>query len=234
MKRSTAISRLTDIADGLDRAVQWSEVTVVGAYVFGRLLESDAQVERIELALVVAESPEIVPWMARPARLEALAETLRLPKLPVSWWWPRGLAGLEPLDQSRGALLERRWWSRSTRARRISRRPARERRRPSTREPWRARRAAVDRTRRRTAASRDGNRVLLRPGLASRAPWWWQLPGERPLGRHVRVPRTGRHPPAPQSLIRAPRKCARAGIGVERLVKRVGSGRWRSVLGASN
>ena len=87
MKRSTAISRLTDIADGLDRAVQWSEVTVVGAYVFGRLLESDAQVERIELALVVAESFEIVPWMARPARLEALAETLRLPKLPVSWWW---------------------------------------------------------------------------------------------------------------------------------------------------
>ena len=25
--------------------------------------------------------------MARPARLEALAASLRLPKLPVSWWW---------------------------------------------------------------------------------------------------------------------------------------------------
>jgi hypothetical protein len=87
MKRSTVISRLNDIADGLDRAVQWSDVTVVGGFVFGGLLEPDAQLERIELALVVAEPPDTVPWMARPARLEALAELLRLPKLPVSWWW---------------------------------------------------------------------------------------------------------------------------------------------------
>jgi hypothetical protein len=93
MKRSTVISRLNDIADGLDRAVQWSDVTVVSGYVFGGLLEPAAQLERIELALLVAEPPETVPWMARPARLEALAELLRLPKLPVSWWgrpaaWP--------------------------------------------------------------------------------------------------------------------------------------------------
>ena len=87
MKRSTVISRLNEIADGLDRTVQWSDVTVVGGYVFGGLLESDAQLERIELALVVAEPPETVPWMARPAHLEALAESLRLPKLPASWWW---------------------------------------------------------------------------------------------------------------------------------------------------
>ena len=60
---------------------------MVAGYVFGGLLEPDAQLERIELALVVAESPETVPWMARPERLEALAESLRLPQLPVSWWW---------------------------------------------------------------------------------------------------------------------------------------------------
>ena len=87
MKRSTVMSRLCDVADGLDRAAQWSGVTVVGGYVFGSLLEPAAEIERLELALVVAESPEVVPWMARPARLEALAELLRLPKLPVSWWW---------------------------------------------------------------------------------------------------------------------------------------------------
>ena len=87
MKRSTVISRLNDISDGLDRAVQWSDVTVVAAYVFGGLLEREAQLERIELALVVAQSPETVSWMARPPSLEALAELLRLPKLPVSWWW---------------------------------------------------------------------------------------------------------------------------------------------------
>jgi hypothetical protein len=87
MKRSTAMSRLGDIADGLDRAAQWSGVTVVGGYVFGALLEPAAEIERVELALVVAEPPAVVPWMARPARLEALAELLRLPKLPVSWSW---------------------------------------------------------------------------------------------------------------------------------------------------
>jgi hypothetical protein len=87
MKRSTAMSRLGDVADGLDRAAQWSEVTVVGGYVFGALLEPAAEIDRVELALVVAEPPEVVPWMARPARLEALGELLRFPKLPVSWSW---------------------------------------------------------------------------------------------------------------------------------------------------
>jgi hypothetical protein len=87
MKRSTAMSRLGEVAEGLDRAARWSEVTVVGGYVFGALLEPVAEIEWAELALVVAEPPAVVPWMARPARLEALAELLRLPKLPVSWSW---------------------------------------------------------------------------------------------------------------------------------------------------
>jgi hypothetical protein len=87
MKRSTAMSRLGEVAEGLDRAPQWSEVTGVGGYVFGALLEPVAEIERVELALVVAEPPEVVPWMARPARPEALAELLRPPKLPVSWAW---------------------------------------------------------------------------------------------------------------------------------------------------
>jgi hypothetical protein len=87
MKRSTAMSRLSDVTDGLDRVVEWPEVTVAAGYVFGALLEPGAEIERIELALVVREPPEMAPWMARPARLEALADSLRLPKLPVSWWW---------------------------------------------------------------------------------------------------------------------------------------------------
>jgi hypothetical protein len=87
MKRSTAISRLGDVADALDRAVQWPDVTVVAGYVFGALLEKNTELEQIELALVVAEPPEMVPWLASPAHLEALADSLRLPKLPVSWWW---------------------------------------------------------------------------------------------------------------------------------------------------
>jgi hypothetical protein len=87
MKRSTAMNRLGDIADEMDRVAQWPEVTLVGGYVFGGILEPVAEIERVELALVVAESPAAVPWMARPPQLEALADWLRLPKLPVSWWW---------------------------------------------------------------------------------------------------------------------------------------------------
>ena len=36
---------------------------------------------------MVAEPAEAVPWMARPARLEALAAILGFTKLPVSWQW---------------------------------------------------------------------------------------------------------------------------------------------------
>ncbi len=60
---------------------------MVSGYVFGAMLEPAADIERVELALVVAEQPDVVPWMARPPRLEALAELLRFPKLPLSWWW---------------------------------------------------------------------------------------------------------------------------------------------------
>jgi hypothetical protein len=84
MKRSTAMSRLSDIADALDRAVQWSEVTVVAGYVFGSMLEPEAEIERIELAFVVAEPPEVVPWMARPVWLLALAYRHVAPKALVS------------------------------------------------------------------------------------------------------------------------------------------------------
>jgi hypothetical protein len=87
MKYSTAMSRLTDVVDGLDRAEEWPETTVTAAFVFGRLLDGTADLDRIEVALVVAEAPEVVPWMSRPAHLEARASVLRFTKLPVSWHW---------------------------------------------------------------------------------------------------------------------------------------------------
>ena len=87
MKHSTAMSRLTDVVDGLDRAAEWPDSTVTAAFVFGMLLEDTADLDRIELALVVAETPEAVPWMSRAAHLEALASVLRFTKLPVSWHW---------------------------------------------------------------------------------------------------------------------------------------------------
>jgi hypothetical protein len=87
MKRATAISRLSDVADGLERAKAWPGPCVVGGYVFGALLESAGDVERVQLALIVDEPAENVPWLSRPRQLEALVSLLRFDKLPLSWWW---------------------------------------------------------------------------------------------------------------------------------------------------
>jgi hypothetical protein len=87
VKRSTAISRLGDVADGLTRARSWPDAGIVASYVFGALIEPTAELERVELAFVVVARPEEVPWLARPARLEAVAAQLRFDKLPLTWWW---------------------------------------------------------------------------------------------------------------------------------------------------
>lgn len=87
MKRSTAISRLSEVADGLERAKAWSGPRVVAGYVFGAMLDPTLDVERLQLALVVDEPVEVVPWMSRPRHLEALASLLRFDKLPIWWWW---------------------------------------------------------------------------------------------------------------------------------------------------
>ena len=87
VKRSTAIGRLGDICDGLDRARQWSEVTVSAADVYGPLLDGDDALELISIALVVDKPAVSVPWRSRPLHLEALAKRVRLDKLPVSWRW---------------------------------------------------------------------------------------------------------------------------------------------------
>jgi hypothetical protein len=81
------MSRLSDVADGLDRAATWPETTVTAAFVFGGILDGETDLDRIELAFVVAEPAEAVPWLARPAHLEALAALLRFTKLPLSWRW---------------------------------------------------------------------------------------------------------------------------------------------------
>src|SRR5262245_43566355 len=63
---------------------------------YGDLLGGATELDRVELALVADERPEQVPWMSRPAHLEALAAFLRFDKLPLSWQWrPRlGRSGI--------------------------------------------------------------------------------------------------------------------------------------------
>jgi hypothetical protein len=87
VKRSTAITRLRDVADGLSRTTAWPDADIVEGYVFGALIEHTGDLERVELALMVDARPEEMPWLSRPAHLEALAAQLRFDKLPVAWWW---------------------------------------------------------------------------------------------------------------------------------------------------
>jgi hypothetical protein len=54
VKRATAISRLLDVVDGLDRTAQWPETTLVAAFVFGAPLDSETNPEHVQLAFVVA------------------------------------------------------------------------------------------------------------------------------------------------------------------------------------
>ena len=87
MKRSTAISRLGDVVDELERAKQWRGATVNAAYVYGALVNGSDEIDHVEIALVVDQPAARVPWLNRPADLEALAKLLRFDKLPLTWRW---------------------------------------------------------------------------------------------------------------------------------------------------
>ena len=47
MKRSTAVGRLSDVADELDRVKQWSDVSVIAGHVYGALVDGDDELERV-------------------------------------------------------------------------------------------------------------------------------------------------------------------------------------------
>lgn len=87
VKRSTALARLNDVVDGLERAKAWPDSTICAAYLYGALLDGGSELDVAQIALVVDEPPEAVPWLSRPARLESIAESLRFTKLPLSWRW---------------------------------------------------------------------------------------------------------------------------------------------------
>lgn len=48
MKLSTAVGRLADVADGLDRAVQWPETSVAAAFVFGASTTGSDREQRVD------------------------------------------------------------------------------------------------------------------------------------------------------------------------------------------
>jgi hypothetical protein len=87
VKRTTAMARLGDVGEGLERSKQWPGTRVLAACVWGEFLDASIDVERIQLVFAVDLPAAEVPWMSRPAQCEALASFLRLDKLPLSWCW---------------------------------------------------------------------------------------------------------------------------------------------------
>ena len=88
MRYATAIRRLRTIAEDCDRHARfWEEPLVVGAYLYGDLLEGPEEIERLQIALVIDLPPEEVTWWAEPPPAAAFAEVIGLGKVPVEWWW---------------------------------------------------------------------------------------------------------------------------------------------------
>ena len=88
MRYATAVSRLRTIAEDCDRHAKfWEEPLVVGAYVYGALLDGPDEIETLQIALVIDLPPDEVTWWAEPSPAAAFAEVIGLGKVPVKWWW---------------------------------------------------------------------------------------------------------------------------------------------------
>jgi PadR family transcriptional regulator PadR len=101
VKRSTAITRVGDLIEGLDRAAAWPDTTMVAAFVFGALLATDQHVERVELAFVVDEpgrrgAVDVASFAPRGTCRCAAVHEAAVVVVMAS----RRMAGVEPLDQS--------------------------------------------------------------------------------------------------------------------------------------
>jgi len=88
MKHSTAISRLTDVVDGLERAAKWPDATLVARMRSEPSSTAMATLIAYSLALVVAEPADDVALdVATAAPRSARGDTCGFTKLPLSWWW---------------------------------------------------------------------------------------------------------------------------------------------------
>lgn len=100
MRRATAVRRLKVIAERCHQVCQlWTPGEgLVAVHAFGAVLDADGDdgsVEVVQVALVVNEPPETVPWCVRPPGYTGLPYVLELEKAPVDWYfrsssWPVG------------------------------------------------------------------------------------------------------------------------------------------------
>ena len=73
--------------------VWFDEPFLIGAYAFGTILEPGADMEWVQVALVVDLPADELPWCTVPPSCAGLSRVLELGKAPVNWFlrpsvWP--------------------------------------------------------------------------------------------------------------------------------------------------
>jgi len=89
MRHETAVRRLRTIAEHCHQVYRlWTdEPLLIGAYAFGAVLDTTADLDVIQVAFVLDLPPEELTWGAQPQSCVGLAHWLELDKAPVDWYW---------------------------------------------------------------------------------------------------------------------------------------------------
>jgi hypothetical protein len=89
MRHANAVRRLRTIAGRCQQAsgVWDDEPFLVGAYAFGAVLDTRADVEAVQVAFVLDLPPDELTWCAQPQSVVGLPHLLEIDKAPVEWYW---------------------------------------------------------------------------------------------------------------------------------------------------
>jgi len=91
MRHVTAVRRLRTIADRCQQVSGlWDEPLLLGAYAFGTILDSRADLDFVQVAFVLDLPPEELTWYSHPPSCTGLPDLLELDKAPVDWHWRPG------------------------------------------------------------------------------------------------------------------------------------------------
>jgi hypothetical protein len=89
VRHATAVRRVRMIVDACQLAQDlWRvEPALVGAYVFGDVLEGAAEVPAVQMAFVLDLPAEDLAWFSRPPSCAGLQRLLEVDKAPMLWFW---------------------------------------------------------------------------------------------------------------------------------------------------
>jgi hypothetical protein len=89
MRHETAVRRLRLITDRCQQVSGlWDEEPLlVGAYAFGAVLDTRADLDVVQVAFMLNLPPDELTWYAQPQSCVGLASLLEIDKAPVDWYW---------------------------------------------------------------------------------------------------------------------------------------------------